>query len=39
MTVLKQISGGSIGDVKFKIADEIPRISSAIDIMNRKLAS
>lgn len=39
MTVLKQLSGGSVGDVKFKIADEIFGISSAIDIMDRKLTS
>ena len=39
MTVLKQLSGGSVGSVKFKIADEILGISSAIDIMDRKLTA
>jgi len=34
-----EIPGDSVGDVKFKIADEILGISSAIDIMDRKLAS
>jgi hypothetical protein len=39
LTILKQLSGGSVGDVKFKIADEALCISSAIDIIDRKLAS
>lgn len=39
MTVLNQLSGGSVGDVKFKIADEILGISSAIDIFDRKLCA
>jgi len=39
LTVLKQLSSGSIGYVKFKIADEIFGISSAIDIMDKKLAA
>ncbi len=39
MTVLKQLSGGSVGDVKFKIADEALGISSAIDIIDRNLAA
>lgn len=39
MTILKQLSGGSVGEVKFKIADEILGISSAIDIFDRKLCA
>lgn len=39
LTVLKQLSGGSIGNVKFKIADEALGVSSAIDIIDLKLAS
>jgi len=39
LTVLKQLSSGSIGDVKFKLADEVLQISSAIDIFDRKLCA
>jgi hypothetical protein len=39
MTVLKYFSGGSVGDVKFKIADEALGISSAIDIIDRNLSA
>ncbi|MDD3014547.1 MAG: transposase, partial [Candidatus Gastranaerophilales bacterium] len=39
LTVLKQLSCGSIGDVKFKLTDEIFQLSSAIDIFDRKLAA
>lgn len=38
LTIFKQLSGGSVGDVKFKIADEALGISSAIDIIDSKLA-
>ena len=37
LTVLKQLSYGSIGDVKFKLADEVLQISSSIDLFDRKL--
>lgn len=37
LTVLKQLSFGSIGDVKFKLTDEVLQISSAIDLFDRKL--
>lgn len=37
LTILKQLSCGSIGDVKFKLTDEVLQISSAIDIFDRKL--
>ena len=39
LTVLKQLSNGSIGDVKFKLTDEALGVSSAIDIIDLKLAS
>lgn len=39
MTVLGQLSGGSVGDVKFKLADEALGISSAIDIIDANLAA
>lgn len=39
LTILKQLSGGSVGEVKFKIVDEILGISSAVDILDQKLAS
>lgn len=39
LTVLKQLSSGSIGDVKFKLVDSVLQISSAIDIFDRKLCA
>ncbi|MEI7475539.1 MAG: transposase [bacterium] len=39
MTVLGQLSGGSVGDVKFKLADEALGISSALDIIDANLAA
>ena len=39
LTVLKQLSNGSVGDLKFKLADEVLQISSAIDIFDRKLCA
>jgi hypothetical protein len=39
LTVLKQLSGGSVGDLKFKIVDEVFGISSAVDVFDQKLAS
>ena len=39
LTMLKHFSSGSVGDVKFNITDEVFGISSAIDIMDRKLTS
>jgi hypothetical protein len=39
LTVLRHFSFGSVGSMKFKIADETLGISSAIDIMDKNLAS
>jgi hypothetical protein len=39
LTILQQKSGGSVGDVKFKLKDEIYGISSSADTFELKLAS
>lgn len=39
LTILKQKSGGSVGDVKFKLQDAVYGISSSADTFEQKLAS
>ena len=39
LTILRQNLGGSVGDVKFKLQDEVYGISSSVDTFQLKLAS
>jgi SRSO17 transposase len=39
LTILRQNLGGSVGDVKFKLQDEVYGISSSVDTFELKLAS
>jgi len=39
LTILKQKLGGSVGDVKFNLQDEVYGISTSADTFELKLAS